>query len=160
LQEAEEATKQAMESRQRREQKEVATTAPSGGAAANDRVLRAKSGILSALKEIHTNLTKVVQTAISTTNLPEIMTKVKILKSMKVELQKASEVVTLNTHQYSAPPPAEDKLSQIRALLTQEAQMITNLLNDIEAGVPLIEQPTQLVVLVKLCKTVLSQVKS
>lgn len=68
-------------------------------------------------------------------------------------------MVTLNTHQYSAPPPSEDKLGQIRALLSQESQMITHLLEDIEIGVHLIEQPSQLVVLVKLCKIVLGQVK-
>jgi len=134
-------------------------TSPGQAGGAGERVGRAKSGIISALKEIHTNLTRSVNAAKTTTNLQEIMVKVKNLKAVKAELQKASEVVTLKIYQYSAPQVTEDKLAQIHSLLSQEAQMITNLLNDIENGIALIEQPTQLVVLVKLCKNVLNLVK-
>jgi len=140
--------------------------AGSGGAAGaglgpTDRLNRAKTGIVAALKEIHTNLNVLVGAATSTTNSAEIMAQVKTLKAVKAELQKASEVVALKTYQYSNAAPANaDRLSQIHGLLNQEAEMVKNLLNDIESGVSVIEQPTQLVMLVKLCKTVLGLVKS
>jgi len=153
-------TRQILEDRKRREQQASASPGPSQtSSAGQERVVRAKSGIISALKEIQTSLPKVTSIAVST-NPAEIMPKVKILKAMKAELQKASEVVSLKTHQYSAPPMTGDRLQAIRAHLDQEAQMIVNILADIEAGVPGIEQATQLVVLVKLCKTVLGLVKA
>ena len=55
---------------------------------------------------------------------------------------------------------AGDKLQGLKLLLELDVVAINDILADVEAGVPGIDQPAQLALLVKLCKAVLNLPKT
>jgi len=75
----------------------------------SEKVTRAKTAIVSLLREIHSILTDLNQTVTLSEDLQTVITCVKLVKIIKEEITKSSEVMELGVHNLSHPPKSEKK---------------------------------------------------
>jgi len=80
------------------------------------------------------------------------------VKAIKTELQKASEVLPVNTYTY-ALPQGTDKLQLVKVIVSYENDVIARMLEDIQNGLPGLTDPQQVVTLLKILKSVISLFK-
>jgi len=81
-----------------------------GTAAAGEKVLRAKTAIVGILRDIHSILTELNQGVTASEDINTIIFCVKLVKYIKEELSKSSEVINVTSYNISLPPKTYNKL--------------------------------------------------
>jgi len=131
----------------------------SPGSTTGEKVLRAKNGIMSILREIHTILTELNQAVTTSEDIPTILNCVKILKYIKEELSKSKQVITITTYNITYSTKTDNKLDQLKGIWQSNAEAVNFILKDIAKELSSITQPEQIVFLCKLLKATIDEVR-
>jgi len=125
----------------------------------SDKVIRAKTGIVSILREIHSILTDLNQTVTVAEDLQTLLTCVKLVKSIKEELSKSSEVITIGEYNVTLPTKTDNKLEALKGHWHVNVEAVNYILRAIAKDLGSIQLADQLVFLYKLLKSVLDAAK-
>jgi len=131
---------------------------PATRVAESDRMSRAKTGIVTAIREVQSSLQEIDNAILQVQDHNDLLNKVKVVRAIKVELQKASDCMPLGTYTYSLPT-TDDKLQLAKVIVSYETSVNSRLLDDIEGGLQNLENPNHFIVVLKILKSVISLCK-